>query len=129
MRTASTGEKRNFSRIPFIADVQLHFVLPHAKLTASLLDISLKGALVETLQPATTLKSKACRLSLELGEGGERIVMEGTVVHHEGKLMGIECRHIDMDSMINLRRLMELNLGDENLLERELGEMMKAGAG
>ena len=51
--------------------------------------------------------------------------MEGKVIHQDGQHIGIECRHIDMESMINLRRLVELNLGDEKLLERELVEVLK----
>ena len=125
MKTRNQKEKRHFSRVPFVADVQLHFVLPHAIYKASLHDISLKGALIEFSQPVEQFDRKACRLFLELSEGGERIVMEGLVVHHEGRNVGIRCQYIDMDSMINLRRLVELNLGDEALLGREMAEMME----
>ena len=129
MTTAPDSESRHFSRIPFHADVQLHFMLPNTALISSLRDISLKGALVETLHPANVLIGKACRLHLVLREGDENIIMEGTVVHHEGNFVGIECKHIDMDSMTNLRRLVELNLGDEGLLERELFKVLKIDVG
>ena len=128
MKITNDKDKRHFSRIHFISDVQLHFLLPHAVHPANLLDISLKGALIETIHPVDISKRKACRLFIELREGGERIVMEGRVVHHEGKFVGIECQCIDMDSMIHLRRLVELNLGDEDLLEREFGALLKMGA-
>ena len=62
---------------------------------------------------------------LLLGKGGEHISMEGKVIHQDGQHIGIECERIDVESMINLRRLVELNMGDENLLERELAEMLK----
>ena len=129
MKTANGNEPRHFSRIPFHADVQLHFHLAEVEQNAHLLDISLKGALVETTHPvANAFKGKICRMVLFLGTGGEHITMEGTVVHQEGQLIGIECRHIDVDSMINLRRLVELNTGDEKLLERELAEVLKIDA-
>ena len=129
MNTTHGNQPRHFSRIPFHADVQLHFHLAKEEQTAHLLDISLKGALVETAQPSAYIyKGKLCRVTLLLGRGGEHIAMEGKVVHHEGQLMGIECQHIDLDSMTCLRRLVELNTGDENLLERELGEMLKIAA-
>ncbi len=51
--------------------------------------------------------------------------MKGNVVHQSGQFIGIECVHIDLDSMTNLRRLVELNTGDEKLLEKELSEMLK----
>lgn len=129
MNTTANSESRHFSRIPFRATVQLHFHLSDDVQTAHLLDISLKGALVETLHPlVNAFKGKICRLVLFLGKDGEHIDMEGTVVHQEGQLVGIECQHIDVDSMTNLRRLVELNTGDEKLLERELAEMLKVNA-
>jgi hypothetical protein len=129
MKTTNNIEPRHFSRIPFQADVELHFHLTNEVQAANLLDISLKGALVETAQPVVNAcKGKACRMVLSLGKGGEHITMEGKVVHQEGRLMGIECQHIDLDSMTNLRRLVELNMGDEKLLERELAEMLKVVA-
>jgi hypothetical protein len=129
MKTTDSNEPRHFSRIPFQADVQLHFHLATEVQTAHLLDISLKGALVETIQPITNAyKGKICRMDLPLGKGGEHITMDGKVVHQEGQLIGIECQHIDLDSMINLRRLVELNMGDEKLLERELADVLKVDA-
>ena len=127
MSDANSKEPRHFSRVPFRAEVRLAFHLAHEEQGAHLLDISLKGALAElTHPPANVLKGELCRMTLFLG-GGEHITMEGVVAHHEGRLVGIECKQIDVDSMSNLRRLIELNTGDAARLERELGEMLKAG--
>jgi hypothetical protein len=129
MKTTDSKKPRHFSRIPFHADVQLHLDLSKEIQAARLLDISLKGALVETRQPiGNSCKGKNCSIVLVLLEGGESITMEGKVVHQDGQLMGIECQLIDVDSMINLRRLMELNLADQKLMERELGEVLKIAA-
>jgi len=126
MKTMDNIKPRHFSRIPFQADVELYFQLINEVQMAHLLDISLKGALVETTQPiANAFTGKACRMVLPLGKGGEHITMEGKVIHQEEQFIGIECQHIDLDSMTNLRRLVELNVGDEKLLERELAEMLK----
>lgn len=129
MKTADSNESRHFSRIPFHAEVQLHFHLSNEVQTAHLLNISLKGALVKTKQPvANTFNGKICSMALSLNKNGETISMEGKVVHHDGQFIGIECQHIDLDSITNLKRLLELNTGDEELLERELGEMLKIAA-
>jgi len=129
MKTADKNEPRHFSRIPFHSNVQLHFHLSKEAQTAHLLDISLKGALVETAKPIIyAFKGKTCRMVLSLGKGGEHIAMDGKVVHQEGLLVGIECQNIDLDSMTNLRRLVELNMGDEKLLGRELAEVLKIDA-
>lgn len=129
MNTTDNLKPRHFSRIPFDAEVQLNFPLEKEVQAAHLLDISLKGALLETMSPiANASRGQACRMMLHLGGDGEHIAMEGRVVHYEDQLMGIECQHIDLDSMTNLRRLVELNMGDEVLLERELAEMLKLDA-
>ena len=129
METSDSIESRHFSRIPFHAGVQLHLHFTNEVQMAQLLDISLKGALIETLQPSTrAFNGEICRMVLSLGADGEHITMEGKVVHHEGQILGIECRHIDLDSMTNLRRLVELNLGDEQLLQRELAEVLKVNS-
>ncbi|MDO9188680.1 MAG: PilZ domain-containing protein [Sulfurimicrobium sp.] len=120
MNPVPDNGQRRFSRISFHTDVQLHFG-QDAHL-AQLLDIALKGALVALQQPLDGLVGKGCQLKLHLG-GGEAIVMEGVVAHQEGLHVGIECRHIDVDSLTRLRRLAELNLGDEALLDRELSRL------
>ena len=129
MNTAVKSDSRHFLRIPFDATVQLHFPMDEKPHNARLLDISLKGALIETVQPLpNAFQGKICRMVLVLGPGGEQIVMEGRVVHHEVRLIGIECQHIDLGSMANLRRLLELNMGDAVRLEREMAEMLKVNA-
>ncbi|MFH1495350.1 MAG: PilZ domain-containing protein [Pseudomonadota bacterium] len=123
MMQTPDNEQRHFSRISFCADVQLILGWEEAQ-PAQLLDIALKGALVELQQPVADRLGEICQLKLDLGEGGEVIVMEGVVAHHEGRQIGIECRHIDVDSLTRLRRLVELNLGDEALLDRELSHLL-----
>jgi hypothetical protein len=126
MNTQDGYQRRHFSRIPFHAEAQLHFDLAKEEQTAHLLDISLKGALLEMIQPNTNhYEGRVCNMELPLGKDGEHILMEGKVIHQEDRLIGIECQHIDLDSMTSLRRLVELNMGDEPLLERELAEMLK----
>ena len=126
MKTTDSKEHRHFTRIPFHADVRLHFDLPKETQTVHLLDISLKGALLEAEHPiVNTFKGKICNMVLALNKVGENITMEGKVIHQEGPLIGIECLHIDVDSMTKLRRLVELNMGDDKLLERELSEVFK----
>jgi len=125
MNPADNHGKRHFSRIPFHADIQLH--LPNAVQTVHLLNIAFKGALVETLRPATATLGEVCRLDLPLNADGEKITMEGKVMHLEGRRIGIECQHMDMDSLASLRRLIELNLGDATLADRELSQLFRAG--
>jgi hypothetical protein len=52
--------------------------------------------------------------------------MQGELVHREGHQVGLRCREIDIESIAHLRRLVELNLGDEDLLERELSALISS---
>lgn len=126
MNTTESKESRHFLRIPFHAEVELHIHLIEEFHTAHLLDISLKGALVKTDQAITTYThGRNCNMSLLLSDDKTSIKMQGRIAHHEGQLIGLECLHIDLDSITNLRRLIALNTVNEQLLERELGEMLK----
>ena len=46
--------------------------------------------------------------------------MQTAVAHIDANSVGFICEHIDLDSISHLKRLVELNLGDEDLLHREL---------
>ena len=64
-----------------------------------------------------------CRLELPLDQAGDVVVMSGIVVHLEGQHIGIECQDIDLTSLTHLRRLVELNTGDAELMNRELSHL------
>jgi hypothetical protein len=113
---------RHFQRIPFQADVLLY--LHDRKLDVRLLDIAFKGALVQTDTPQTLALQEKCRLVLPLADGDSSIEMEGKIAHLEGCNVGIECKEIDLASLTELRRLLELNSGDAALMNRELTYML-----
>lgn len=48
------------------------------------------------------------------------IMMQASLAHQTSNSAGFRCHHIDVDSISRLRRLVELNLGDSGLLERDL---------
>lgn len=126
MMSKLNNERRHFSRIPFDVDVQQHYELANELQKARLVDISLKGALVEIEQSAgNSFEGMNCSTTVFLDNSGENITMEGKVVHQQGQLLGIECQRIDLDSMTRLRRVLELNTGDEELMRRELAVMLK----
>lgn len=124
MHMTGNNNARHFSRIPFQANVQLYLQAAKEPRIANLLDISLKGALLKTLTQNEPVKGQSCRLVLPLSRE-ELIEMTGRVIHQEGLRIGIECQQIDVDSMTSLRRLVELNMGDPLLLERELAEVLR----
>jgi len=55
---------------------------------------------------------------------GPFIRMEGTLVHREPGRAGVRCDGIDLEGIAHLRRFVELNLGDDALLHREMGALV-----
>lgn len=116
------AEKRQFSRIAFDAPVILQS--GNKIWRSKLLDISLKGALIITPDNWENTDDTDFSLSIQLDEYDYEIEMKVKLAHLEKKQIGFQCVHIDLDSVSNLKRLVELNLGDEDLLKRELSHML-----
>ncbi|MFQ5487637.1 MAG: PilZ domain-containing protein [Gammaproteobacteria bacterium] len=120
--TTHSQEKRRFSRIPFHTHTLI--VGPERSWESHLIDISLKGALVEKPEDWRGTHGDRFILEIELGNNADVIIsMDVQAVHIEEGQIGCECLDIDVDSISHLKRLLELNLGNADLLERELSAL------
>lgn len=119
--------RRQFARVPFRASVELE-TAPGPR-TCELVDLSLKGALLMGERPWEAAPGDPCSLMIELAQASEPIFMQAEVAHVEGLRLGIRCTAIDLDSVTRLRRVIELNLGDEEALGRELSAMVGEAPG
>ena len=117
------SNRRQFWRAAFDSTVRL--TTDHGTVDARLVDISLKGALLEVPGRWHGGIGDACQVKLHLAEG-VIIAMWGKVTHLDGGHVGIRCEKIDLDSITHLRRLVELNSGDAAMLERELHTLLGA---
>lgn len=117
-------ERRHFIRVSFDAPALL--ATPTDTFSVHVQDLSLKGALLTVPAQAQLQPGMLCQLTLALAETGNHIAMSTEVAHLEGLHIGLLCRGIDLDSVTHLRRLIELQLGDPALLERDLAELMHA---
>ncbi len=120
-------ERRRFSRVAFHRPAEL--ALGDERTTGELLDVSLKGALLEVPTASGAAVGAPCALTIRLDAGTALIRMSGTVVHRRGMLVGVRCDAIDLESIAHLRRLVELNLGDDALLHRELAALVATREG
>ncbi len=118
---AAANERRKFSRILFDAHVELAQGEFHWR--ASLLDISLKGLLLQNTLPAEVIHNEPILVKILLSDNTS-IAMSVTVAHQHHNQTGLTCASIDIDSVSHLRRLIELNLGDAVAAERELSELI-----
>tara|TARA_R100000935_G_scaffold53049_1_gene80600 strand:- start:456 stop:836 length:381 start_codon:yes stop_codon:yes gene_type:complete len=118
VRLSMSDERRRFTRIPF--DAQTLLQQDDWQSQVQLIDISLHGLLVMAPDDWSASIQDAPYISvIELNDGSQ-IRMEAALAHAEEGMLGFTCTHIDLDSISHLRRLIALNTGDEQLLEREL---------
>lgn len=89
-------------------------------------DLSLKGALLRLPRACAVAVGDPCLLNISLAQMEVGIAMAGEVAHVEGEHVGLLCRSIDIESITHLRRLLEINLGDAALLERELKALISS---
>lgn len=116
------NNRRQFTRINFQSPGQL--ILPDGSHQVEVLDLSLKGALIRPTRPMFAQVGSNAVLHVELNNNDIDLRMAVTIVHHQADCYGLACREIDLDSVTHLRRLVELNSGDEATLEREVGLLM-----
>lgn len=116
-------EQRHFTRIPFDARVEMHRGEEPPR-EGRLLDICLKGALFTRPPDWPVEVGQALSIAIRLDDSPIVIAMEGHIAHADAERIGFSREHLDVDSAAHLHRLMELNLGDSTLLERELHELL-----
>ncbi len=123
------SERRQFIRIAFDAPAQ--FTTGHGTVAAQVLDLSLKGALLRVPADLALAVGMPCLLAIPLGPEDAHISMSAELAHidrrPDGTLVGLLCRVIDLDSVTHLRRLIELQMDDPALLDRELAELADPG--
>lgn len=124
--------RRRFSRIHFDTPGRLAFQVgeEEREYAVEILDLSLKGALIKRDARTALTTGTHCTLEVGLNEPNNNamegnIYMSAEVVHVQGADIGLRCTEIDIDSITQLRRLIELNLGDETLLSRELESLAR----
>lgn len=115
------NERRQFWRSGFHAPA--HVTLSGRDHLVRVLDVSLKGALIEHEGDWVARAAQPCHLRIELAPGAV-IVMESSVAHIEGKHVGLHCDRIDLDSITHLRQLVERNAEDPAVLDRELVKLV-----
>ena len=120
--TTPATEQRRFHRIEFDAACEVQW--QEQIWQAQVLDISLKGVLLQRPQQWVVAVNEPCEITVFLNGTEAGIVMAVVLRHVEDQRLGFQVQYIDMDSATHLRRLVELNLGDPALLERELGNLL-----
>ncbi|MGM0676767.1 PilZ domain-containing protein [Ectothiorhodospira marina] len=118
--------RRHFHRVTFEGVAFLTFDSPD-EIRVELVDLSLQGVLVRTptlLPPRRMGDYGYLRVPLD---SENNILVMVQVVRMDGHDLGLRVTQMDLESAQHLRRLVELNLGDEALLSRDLAALMDSG--
>ena len=117
----SSVDKRRFSRIDF--DTEVSLINDKGLWKSKLIDISLKGLLL-TVPRIWEAEIGDHYLTEIFADNEDAVIrMEVSITHIGEMQVGFQCEHIDLDSIAHLRRLVELNIGDTEILYRELSEL------
>ncbi len=117
-QTLPQQNRRRFTRIIFDAKCTLSSAGHEWQVT--LIDICLKGALVECHHDIPVNLGDQVELKIMLEGSDIVITMPARINHKLDNRVGFQAMSMQLDDVSHLRRLVELNLGDSVLLEREL---------
>jgi hypothetical protein len=119
-KSADAPNRRRFQRFHFEGTVKLYS--DKAMWESKLVDISLKGVLIE--RPVEWNGKVGSRYRMDLRINQSVIISMGVnAAHIMPHRIGFEWQKIDLDSFAELKRLVELNLGDPAILNRELSAL------
>ena len=120
------SERRRFSRVIFSGDCSLsEEIAGEIEISKTeLVDVSLNGALVQ--RPDEWHDEPGTLVNLNLTLAGSDIILEinGIVCHQEKGLLGIKFLTLSLESISHLKRLIELNLADGELMHREMSQLI-----
>lgn len=117
-----SNERRRFHRIATDKPVILRD--GDTQHSGTVLDISLQGLLLKSDRGWHPEIGTRVQAGVRLSEAMPEISMDGEIAHVDGTRVGLRCVRIDLESASMLRRMVELNLGDGGLLERDLSQLL-----
>lgn len=115
--------KRHFSRIHFVAHTQLKY--QDKTYRGELLDLSLKGALLQFKENIPIIKGEKCEIIIHLPSSNINLNFEAKLVHIHSGHFGFKFVSEDIDTLTHLRKMIELNIGDHEQVTNELAHWLK----
>jgi hypothetical protein len=111
-------ERRHFQRVPFATKAEI--CCDGRIYPGELLDISLQGALVLGEGTIPLAEGKRCELTVHLLDSEVALQFEADIIHRQENRFGLKFISEDTETATHLRRLLELNIGSSDSLDREI---------
>ena len=118
-------ERRRFSRIVY--QNQAVLTQGSTQVNALISDLSLHGLLVTCEQSELLDNDKQVDVDFSLSGSDVSIQLVGNIVGLNNNVIRICIDHIDIESIGHLKRLVELNVGDDELLHRDIEHLSDLG--
>ncbi len=118
-------ERRRFSRIIYQAPATLK--QGDYQLTTCIQDLSLHGLLLWAVDEPELVQDRLIDVSFTLPDSDVTIRLSATLIKQIERILHLQIDHIDIESVGHLRRLVELNVGSDDLLHRELEHLVDLG--
>ena len=120
------AERRRFSRI--IYQVPAKASQDRLQLNGFVQDLSLHGVLLHCDDALLFNHSLPLHVSFQLNDSDVVIQLEASIISTNNTSMRLRIEHLDIDSISHLKRLVELNVGDDELLHREIEHLSDLGS-
>jgi len=116
-------DKRYFSRINFKAKSQIE--IDNKVYSGELLDLSLRGALLNFKEQVSVKMNDKCTLTIHLHSSDIKLIFDAVLVHIHQTNLGFKFISEDVGTMTHLRNLLSLNIGDYDKITDELEFWLK----
>jgi hypothetical protein len=111
-------DKRDYLRVPF--NCQSKVTVVDRCYQSELIDISLRGVLLKIDPDESIGLGSLGEIDIAFASCDVHLQFDAKLVHREGNHYGFRIESLDLDSLTHLRRLLELNYGDAEEIDREL---------
>lgn len=120
-----TAERRRFQRILYRAPALV--IQGEHRVATTVHDLSLHGVLLSTIDSPDLDTNSPVHIEFPLPESDIVIQLAANIVEMNDSIIRVIIDHIDINSIAHLKRLVELNIGDDSLLHRELEHLSEIG--
>lgn len=110
--------RRKFQRVIFETKVDINS--KGRQYHGELIDISLQGALVLCPGSIPLKEGKRCELTIHLVDSDITMQFEADLIHCRSNRFGFKFISEDTETATHLRRLLELNIGSSEAIDREI---------
>ena len=117
------NEQRIYRRIPFQTEAELN--IAETAYPCELVDLALQGALFKSELELPLNSGDQCLMTISLPASELTMEFTGELIHHRGQFYGFIFISEDVVTMGHLRRLLELNFGNGDEVDREFYHWLK----